>query len=116
MFAEILKDALESNMRQRVVRNVMRVKQMRVRVSWLGKLGGTADYIRPLYGNMQGTFLFCNSFLKVYVYFYRYEKEKQYKISKENHKQTSALGEVLSSLVLLRLCMSESGFSLKYLY
>ena len=57
LFAEILKDALESDMRQRVVRNVMRVKQMRVRVSWLGKLGGTADFIRPLHGNMQGTFL-----------------------------------------------------------
>ncbi len=50
------------------------------------------------------------------MHFYMYEKEKQYKISKENHKQTSALGEVLSSLVLLRLCMSESGFSLKCLY
>ncbi len=48
LIAEILKDALESDVRQRVVRNVMRVKQMRVRVSWLGKLGGTAEVISSL--------------------------------------------------------------------
>ena len=50
------KGALDSDTRQRVVRNVVRVKQMRVRVDWFGKLGGTADFIRPLHGNMQGTF------------------------------------------------------------
>lgn len=59
LFVEILKDALKSDKRQRVVRNVMRVKQMRVRAFLLGKLGGTADFIRPLHGNMQGTFLFA---------------------------------------------------------
>ncbi len=36
LFVEILKDALESDMRQRVVRNVMRVKQMRVRADGSG--------------------------------------------------------------------------------
>ena len=53
LFVEILKDALESDMRQRVVRNVMRVKQMRVRAFLLGKLGGTADYIRPLHVSLR---------------------------------------------------------------
>ena len=59
LIAEILKDVLESDVRQRVVRNVMRVKQMRVRVSWLGKLGGTAEFISSLAWKHAGDFSFC---------------------------------------------------------
>ena len=48
-----------SYIRQRVVRNVMRVKQMRVRVIDSGSWVVPRNLFRPLHGNMQGTFLFA---------------------------------------------------------
>ena len=47
------------DMNRRVVRNVMRVKQMRVRAFLLGKLGGTAEFISSLVWKHAGDFSFC---------------------------------------------------------
>ena len=38
-------------------------------------------------------------------------KGRKIELPEEIHKETPALSEVFSSLVLLRFCMSESGFS-----
>ena len=62
MLCEVLKDFSEFGKIQRVVRNVVRVKQKESPSQRLGKLGGTAEFIRPLHGNMQGTFLFLIRF------------------------------------------------------